>query len=606
MKNRVEQGGNSMKNNSSHSLLSFYNSLYSFSRSYPLLKTISEVIKAFSICYVALAVQLVLSQINEHLSEKRIALNILIFTFVFLIIKVIMVFLNSSLEAKKMFLIQKDKEYKNNNLTRMPLFAFESEETQNLLNAIHYSEINGVTALDKLVDAPVLIIAGLLISLTALAFLFPLFIPQNINDVLACGIFLIFYYLCYYLSVKVKAKSIQKANRSFSKEGQSKLRKIASIIDYTYDTNINPDIRFYNKALLEEATEEEYQMSQMIFSSYWKEISKGSSVSTFLKIISYIIGTVFIAYSSFKEKTDYGSILLLSVFLEMFTSQIIKIGGEFTRIKEANRYFNDRLKIKRLSSHTKNKSFIRSNIKSNTIEFDSVSFSYPGQKDNAINNLCLVLNLNESTALVGLNGSGKSTLIKLLLKLEKPTEGRILFSDKDIWEIPDEEYQNLITAMMQDSPLFSFSLLDNIDPYREHHIEEINELLESLEFGKIDLNINIGVDNGEKGINLSGGQEKKILLARTLLRSCRYYIFDEPTSASDIENQNIIIDTINNTLKEKGYLIVSHQVSKIRNCSRIITIENGSIIQDGTWDDLINQNGLLKDLLIKEKALYGG
>ncbi len=119
------------------------------------------------------------------------------------------------------------------------------------------------------------------------------------------------------------------------------------------------------------------------------------------------------------------------------------------------------------------------------------------------------------------------------------------------------------------------------------------------------INTNIGVDNGEEGVNLSGGQEKKVLLARTLLRECRYYIFDEPTSASDIENQNIIIHTINNSLKEKGYLIVTHQVSKIRNCSRIITIEDGSIIQDGTWESLINQNGLLKDLLIKEKALYG-
>lgn len=119
------------------------------------------------------------------------------------------------------------------------------------------------------------------------------------------------------------------------------------------------------------------------------------------------------------------------------------------------------------------------------------------------------------------------------------------------------------------------------------------------------LNTNLGVDNGKEGINLSGGQEKKLILARTLLRRCKYYIFDEPTSASDIENQNIIIKTINNTLNKKGYLIVTHQVSKIRNCSRIITIENGSIIQDGTWDSLINQNGLLKDLLIKEKTLYG-
>lgn len=274
-----------MRNNSRRSILSFYNSLYSFSKTYPLLKMISEIIKAFSLCYVALAVQLVLSQINENLSEKRIAINILIFTFVFLVTKFVLVFLNSSLEAEKVILIQKDKEYKNNRLAKMPLFSFESEETQNILNAIHYSEINGVTALDKLVDAPILIAAGLLISLTTLVFLSPLFIIRNLKDILTCSIFLFIYWLCYYLSVKVKAKSTRKANHSFSKEGQSKLRRIASIIDYTYDTNINPDIRFYTKDLLEEATEEEYQMSKMIFSSYWENVSKGSSISTFLKII---------------------------------------------------------------------------------------------------------------------------------------------------------------------------------------------------------------------------------------------------------------------------------------------------------------------------------
>lgn len=111
----------------------------------------------------------------------------------------------------------------------------------------------------------------------------------------------------------------------------------------------------------------------------------------------------------------------------MFTSQIMNIGGEFTRIKEACRYFNNRLEIERLSSLAKPGSVTGVNSKKNTIEFDSVSFSYPGQEKNVINNLCLVLNLYESTALVGLNGSGKSTLIKLLLKLEKPTKGRILF-----------------------------------------------------------------------------------------------------------------------------------------------------------------------------------
>lgn len=594
-----------MKSNNLHSIHLFYNSLYSFSKTYPLLKTISEIIKAFNLCYIALAVQLVSSQLSGGLSEKRIGLSILVFTIVFFISKFILVFINSSLETKKMIMLQKDKENKNSIFAKMPLFSFESAETQNLLNTIHYSEINGVTALNKLIDAPILILTGLLISLATLFFLSPLFILKNINDILTCSIFLTIYSICYFLSIKVKAKSIQKANHSFSKEGQYKLRRIASIIDYTYDANVNPDIRFYNKALLEESAEDESQLSETIFSSYWKEISKGSSISTFLKIISYIIGITFIVYSSFKGKINEESILLLSIFLEMFTSQVIRIGEEFARIREADQYFNNRLKIKKLSSLAKSPSVTRINTKENVIKFDSVSFSYPGQQNNVINNLCLVLNLNESTALIGLNGSGKSTLIKLLLKLEKPTKGRILFSDKDIWEIPNEEYQNLIASMMQDSPLFSFSLLDNIDPYREHDIQEINNLLENLRLDSINLNTNLGVDNGEEGINLSGGQEKKLILARTLLRRCKYYIFDEPTSASDIENQNVIIKTINNTLNKKGYLIVTHQVSKIRNCSRIITIENGSIIQDGTWDSLINQNGLLKDLLIKEKTLYG-
>ena len=156
---------------------------------------------------------------------------------------------------------------------------------------------------------------------------------------------------------------------------------------------------------------------------------------------------------------------------------------------------------------------------------------------------------------------------------------------------------DLFSPLFQSSSLFSFSLRDNLFVTKETHEQEIKREMRSLNLDDVDLDEIIGENN----VGFSGGQEKRILLLRSWLNHNKYMILDEPTSASDPEGESFFFKKLE---ERDGYLIVTHKISKLKKVSRIVVIEEGKVVSDGTWDELSSDEGLFKKLLECERRLY--
>ena len=294
-----------------------------------------------------------------------------------------------------------------------------------------------------------------------------------------------------------------------------------------------------------------------------------------------------------------GSLFVYSTLLENISTHIEKVVVERNVIKAGDSYFKKREELEHKVLDTSIETYDTDKKMWNTLEFIDVSYSFPNSDRKTLDSLSFSISRNEPTAIVGLNGSGKSTILQLILKLRRPNEGKILIDGRDIWSIDDDEYLKLFSPMLQDSSLLSFALKDNL--FLENNENECLQLMDEFGLSGIELDRVVGKEGGEEGSGLSGGQEKKMLLIRSLLMNDRYMILDEPTSASDSETEDLVFSSLK---QRNGYLLVSHRISKLKNVSRIIVLKEGRIVSDGNWLEMTKNESLLKELLECERRLY--
>lgn len=237
------------------------------------------------------------------------------------------------------------------------------------------------------------------------------------------------------------------------------------------------------------------------------------------------------------------------------------------------------------------------------LAFQHVSFSYPGTERKVLDDVSFSLLLSEKTALVGVNGAGKSTIIKLILRLYEPTRGKILLDGKDIKQFKREDYLRIIWGIFQDSEPLSLSVREILES--ELSDDELLDILSSVGLPYLKLTDYINRDNGEDGRSLSKGEKARLLIAKALVKNPPLLILDEPTSALDVEGEKKINDMLCSKEDCRGVLIVSHRLPSCRSCERIIVLENGKIVQDGTHETLISDEcGLYKKLFDAQKRMF--
>ncbi|CAL9014517.1 unnamed protein product [Prunus brigantina] len=236
-------------------------------------------------------------------------------------------------------------------------------------------------------------------------------------------------------------------------------------------------------------------------------------------------------------------------------------------------------------------------IFSSEVEFKQVNFAYPSRPDGIIlNNFCLNIPAGKTVALVGPSGSGKSTVISLLQRFYDPLEGEISLDGIAIDKLQLKWLRSQMAAVSQEPSLFSITIKENILFGKEDGtIEEVIEAAKASNAHNFISQLPQGYDTqvGERGIQVSGGQKQRIAIARALVRKSKILLLDEATSALDSESERLVQEALHKAAMGRTTIVVAHRLSTIRNADVIAVMQNGSVTETGSHDELVqNQNGL--------------
>lgn len=247
------------------------------------------------------------------------------------------------------------------------------------------------------------------------------------------------------------------------------------------------------------------------------------------------------------------------------------------------------------------------NVNGGQIQFKNMSFSYPGTNDQPVpvfKKLDLHIKPGEKVGLVGRSGAGKSTLVNLLLRFYDTTDGQILIDGQDISQVDQESLRAQISMVTQDTSLMHRSVRDNIIYGRNDADDaamiKAAEQAEAFEFIQqlSDKDGRTGFDAqvGERGVKLSGGQRQRIAIARVLLKDAPVLILDEATSALDSEVESAIQECLNKVMENKTVLAIAHRLSTIAQMDRLLVLDNGEIVEQGTHQELLEKGGIYAKL----------
>lgn len=243
------------------------------------------------------------------------------------------------------------------------------------------------------------------------------------------------------------------------------------------------------------------------------------------------------------------------------------------------------------------------------VEFENVSFHYPGSEKNILENFSIRFNIGERLAVVGRNGSGKTTFIKLLCRLYDPTEGRILLNGIDIRKYDYKEYLSLFSVVFQDFQIPAFTLGQIVAASQEYNEECVNDAVKKAGLSNLAARMPYGNDTyltkefDKNGIDISGGEAQKLAIARALYHDTPFVILDEPTAALDPIAEYEVYAKFDELIGTKTAVYISHRLSSCQFCNDILVIDDGKAVQRGSHEKLIGEEGLYAKLW-KTQAKY--
>ncbi|TDD77565.1 ABC transporter ATP-binding protein [Flavobacterium caseinilyticum] len=297
-----------------------------------------------------------------------------------------------------------------------------------------------------------------------------------------------------------------------------------------------------------------------------------------------------------------GTIAEFILYVNMLTWPVASLGWISSMVQEAEasqKRLNEFLKIEpEIKNNNENKSVIEG-----FISFDNVSYTYEDTNIKALQNISFTVKKGETLAILGKTGSGKSTILSLISRMYDVTEGKITIDGKEISSVNLFDLRNSIGIVPQDAFLFSDSIKNNIMFGKENATDkEVHAAAKSAVVHDNIMGFNKQYETvlGERGITLSGGQKQRVSIARAIIKNPPILLFDDCLSAVDTETEEAILNNLNEICKDKTTIIVSHRISSAKNADRIIIIDKGQIIQQGSHNQLINQEGYYAALYLKQ------
>src|SRR5216683_1874309 len=336
------------------------------------------------------------------------------------------------------------------------------------------------------------------------------------------------------------------------------------------------------------------------------------NISTIVTTVTY----VYVALLAIAGRLTIGHLSFYTQAASQVQNSIQSILSGFSGMYEHNLYLNNLYELMAKEPSMKvpgQPTAVPAKLRGE-IRFDHLTFAYPGAEANALTDLSFTVKAGETLAVVGRNGAGKTTLFKLICRLYDPKEGRILIDGIDLRDFEPDDLREQIGAMFQDYVDYQATASENIGLGNVQHITDREAIVDaSRQAGADDLISKLpdGYDTAlgkwfDAGVNLSGGEWQKVALARAFMRDAKILLLDEPTSALDAQAEYDLFERLRSLTMGRTAVYISHRFSTVRRADRIVFLEHGRLVEEGTHEELMRLDGRYARLFRMQASAYTG
>ncbi len=331
-----------------------------------------------------------------------------------------------------------------------------------------------------------------------------------------------------------------------------------------------------------------------------KMLMTHESFFTIFALLVIALKVAMLFYGLFTGALSIGEIVALMAFLDKAYQPIAVFNVLYVQYKLDKVTFQRYEDVLRLPEDAALNRGEKIDITEGKLSFENVSFDYENKA--VLKNLSFAVAPHSSVAFVGESGAGKSTIIKQIVGLVKPKGGTILVDGHDLARMDLNHYYDFISYTSQDSPVFGGTLYENIVFDRQVGQDEIENVLNLVHLGAFYKSLGQGLATqvGERGLLLSGGERQRLALARIFFQKAKIIVLDEATSAMDNLTEEAVMNNVMRAVKDKTLIVIAHRLSSIRNVDHIFALKDGSIVQQGNFDELMRDGGYFRELWNRE------
>jgi len=360
-------------------------------------------------------------------------------------------------------------------------------------------------------------------------------------------------------------------------------------------------------------------IAEAFYGAQQRQVTRRYSVGFLWGILSTLATSatyLYVALQAIAGRLTLGDLTLYTTAAQSVQGSIQGILAGFTGMYEHNLYLNNLFELMDTTT-TLPRSLDPAPVPQplrGEITFENVTFGYPGSEQNALTDLSFTVKPGETMAVVGRNGAGKTTLFKLICRLYDPRQGRILIDGVDIRDYEPDELRRQIGAMFQDYVTYQATAAENIGLGDLPQIEDRGAIVQAGQEGGADeliAKLPAGYDTAlgkwfDAGVNLSGGEWQKVALARAFMREAPILLLDEPTAALDAQAEYDLFERLKSLTSGKTAVYISHRFSTVRRADRILFLEHGRLVEEGTHEELMRLDGRYARLFRMQAAAYTG
>lgn len=562
---------------------------WQFSRAYCFHQMISLILQSFKIILFLLfsrQIGYALMELNMNKVMWSLAILFMIFIIDFFETRNQSYIKTKNVEIDGYF---EDQIFKS--IMNLPYADLESEQIQDELYKIHWG-IMVYGSFSQIVTYGVAIIRQL-ITFCSIAV-----ILQNLHPLFLLCLILI---LCTYLYLQKKSLDVQLKYENQTLEIE---RKYSRFVELLLGNEYAKDVRLYDAKDIFEQKFDEHSVAPYYKQRFQKQfvylgIADALEALTILCIYAYVLLEIY------RGEFAIGSFILYISLIQTLVTTMQEFGVEIFNFKKAKIYIKTYFAFITKSEQSK-KAYVPFPKEWKQICFEHVYFQYPNTKELAVRDLSVTIHRGERISVVGTNGAGKSTFVKLLLGLYPVTAGDIKIDNVSIQDIDPKEWMKQISATYQDFKFIQFSLYDNMFYLQEQKNALLPEIFHhlSLDFLLNQMHHFYTKRFDRDGVQLSGGQNQRLAIARGLLKEAQLLVLDEPTAALDPISEVELYETVNTLSQGLTLIFITHRLASCQFSDRIFFFDQGTIVEEGKHNALMNLKGKYAQFYEEQAKLY--